>query len=204
MPTECAPRTTNMAVVKKLESLPTELQLTILNNMPDIGTLSALVHSSAIFHRVYSTNRSGVLTKVTLSVLREKLRKQENGAPKPTTFWEIIVPGKKVNPNLQPAIRSLCAQGHSGTEDSIRLTVEECIALLDITNFYRYHLEQREAGGWSMSCSAAYPGPAGWSMREDTQIHIFHPSIASDGTSWSWIERWVISRSEVLDAVLRA
>ena len=57
--------TTTMEL-SKLESMPTELHIAILEQAPDINSLSALVLASPVIHKAYTIARLSILTKVTL------------------------------------------------------------------------------------------------------------------------------------------
>lgn len=116
-----------MAKHSKLESLPAELQLEILNNLPDISTLSALVHATPILRRVYASNREKILTGCTLRELRTRVR--EPKIYMPIYHWNLQLRTEHIDPHLEPAIASYRAQSQDGTINKIRLSVEECIAL---------------------------------------------------------------------------
>ncbi|MCJ1473543.1 hypothetical protein MMC13_002194 [Lambiella insularis] len=52
--------------VLTIEGLPYELKVAILTRLPDLATLSALIHASPSFHQVYAAERVKVLSTVTI------------------------------------------------------------------------------------------------------------------------------------------
>ena len=54
------------------DTLPTELSLQILKNMPNKKTLQSLIHASPTYHRVYLMDREEIFTAVTLRELAER------------------------------------------------------------------------------------------------------------------------------------
>jgi len=61
--------------LSKLESMPTELHIIILEQLPDINSLSALVHASPVIYKAYSIARETILTKV---IVREVLQRMHH------------------------------------------------------------------------------------------------------------------------------
>lgn len=167
----------------KLESLPAELRLAVLNHLPDIRTLSALVHASPMFHASYTIDRERLLTKHTLA--------QMGGIGSaiscpPYTWDEHLVPcgtdiktkpsnnflgrliGKKVDPNLESAILSCFAQYRANRTAAIVLSVEQCLALRKVGFFY---LRCR----WWQSGDPRAWRQAGWCNSSDWQYLISDP-----------------------------
>ena len=62
-----------MAAVKShLDSLPFELKFKLLRALPDISTLSNLVHASPAYHELYVANCEKIFTAVTINGLEGK------------------------------------------------------------------------------------------------------------------------------------
>lgn len=59
-----------MAALCPLESMPYELKVAILHNLPDVQTLSSLIHASPAYHAVYTGDREALLTSSTLRDLQ--------------------------------------------------------------------------------------------------------------------------------------
>lgn len=132
-----------MTTNSKMESMPTELKIVLLEQMPDINTLSALVHASPIFHAVYLVNREEVLTKTTLREL--STRKQPidiDELLKPAALCNIVTRNGDLNPNLKPAIRACHAQAND--TDGLKLSVGNCIALRTLCFYYRWQVVESQ------------------------------------------------------------
>lgn len=54
-------------IFPSLEGLPTELRTALLLNLPDLTTLSRLVHASVVFHAQYLLDRKSILSRALLS-----------------------------------------------------------------------------------------------------------------------------------------
>lgn len=133
-----------MAVLSRIENVPTELMIKLLQQTKDVVTLSALVHASPLFHAVYIENREKILTEVTL---------REMKGLEITCFanWEEVNPVEvsfrieascRMEPRylnqklIELAIRKCYAQYQADGQDSIRLSIYECIALRSLTACY--------------------------------------------------------------------
>ena len=138
-----------MAVVGKLESIPTELQIFILEHLPDTGTLSALVHASPVLHDVYRAKREGILTAVTIQELRTRDHQPFliDEILKPAAICHLVTSNKEVNPNidpnLKPALKACQAQAHASANTQFILSVDHCIALRTIVYYYGWQIERR-------------------------------------------------------------
>ena len=60
------------AVESHLGSLPFELKFKLLKTLPDISTLSNLVHASPAYHELYAANCETIFTAVTINELEGK------------------------------------------------------------------------------------------------------------------------------------
>lgn len=142
-----------------LEALPQELKLKLLHQIPDVVTLSALIHASPTYHELYAALREEILTSTTL---KELSARDINLLP-PSPFVEVRVYGPwKPREDLWHAIQSLyhqaspttivanpvasgwthaihCTPGQQNPSDCgrspkhiLKLTVEHCLALRTI------------------------------------------------------------------------
>lgn len=120
--------------------MPTELIINILEQMPDVNTLSAIVHASPVYHAIYLAKREKILTEVTLRKIEELEITSYAG-------WEEVDPvevsfltkPKYVDRKIiELAIRRCHAQYQADGRDNIRLSINECIALRSLTacNFW--------------------------------------------------------------------
>lgn len=129
-----------MAIDGHLESMPTELKIAFLKQLPDINTLSALVHASPVFHAVYLAIREDILTKTTLRELSTKNQFLHIGdLLKPASLCHFVTGTGELDPSLEFAIRASQAQANKITD--IRLTVDSCIALRTLRFYYGWELE---------------------------------------------------------------
>lgn len=97
-----------MAQSSRLEVLPTELKLAVLNQLSDVKSLSALVHASPIFHKVYSLDRELILTKITIRELRN--RPNSVDILRRTSLSSVTMTSKALDKNLELAIASARTQ----------------------------------------------------------------------------------------------
>jgi hypothetical protein len=142
-----------------LEALPQELKLNLLDQIPDVATLSALIHASPTYHELYAALREEILTSITL----KELFAREIKLLPPSPFVEIRVYGlSKPREDLWHAIQSLyhqasptpitadqvasgrthathCAFGQQNPSNGglpgqgiLKLTIEHCLALRTI------------------------------------------------------------------------
>jgi len=135
-----------MATDSKLESMPTELKIALLERVPDINTLSALVHASPIFHAVYLANREDILTETTLQELSSRDQTLSiDELVKPAALCNIVTKNGELDLNLEPAIISCQAQAQAqaranGGKICITLSVDHCIALRTLLSYYGWQI----------------------------------------------------------------
>lgn len=128
-----------MAIDGQLESMPTELKIAFLKQLPDINTLSALVHASPVFHAVYLAIREDILTKTTLRELSTKNQSLNiDDLLKPASLCHFVTRNGELDPNLESAIKACQAQANKTTD--IKLTVDSCIALRTLCFYYSWEL----------------------------------------------------------------
>ena len=135
-----------MATNSKLERLPTELKIALLQQMPDINTLSALIHASPIFHAVHLANREDVLTKTTLQELSTRKRSINiDELLKPATLCHVVTKIGKLDQNLKLAIKACHAQVRANSgKVCLKLSVEHCIALRTFCFYYGWQIAETE------------------------------------------------------------
>ena len=153
-----------MATSCVLDSLPTEIKILLLRQIPDVATLSAVVHASPCYHSLYLAVREEVLTAITF----RELSARNVCIITPLSFAQVRVRGYgEPRRELQAALWSICDQAASvsatntiasdqltSTADigsasdqrsktssgfsrpcKMRLKVEHCLALLTIEDF---------------------------------------------------------------------
>ena len=128
----------------KLESLPAELQLALLELLPTITTLSALVHASPILHATYLTHREAILTKLTLQEFRIRTPPLNiSEILKPAAFCHLVTKTEALDRDLEPALKACQAQqAQSNRAASVKLSVEQCIALRTLRFYYSFQIEE--------------------------------------------------------------
>ena len=176
-----------METSSKLECLPAELKVIILQQLADIRTLSALVHASPAFHEVYTANRERIFTIHTLRQLNRCVRINQ----RPLAVWEILVHGEEIEPNLKPAIQSCCVQAHAGKAANIRLPIHQCLALRKVV----------QIGYWKTVGSEVarfYPAESYKPPKLRTRIPSFRVLMGRFGCSAEWKLEWI----EALEMVL--
>ena len=90
-----------------LEDLPKELKMHLLHHMPNVSTLSALIHASPSYHDIYVALHEELFTAATLQELSER----KIDILMPCSFVEIQVRGDgEPNMELESAIQSLWDQ----------------------------------------------------------------------------------------------
>ncbi len=115
--------------------------MALLRQMPDINTLSALIHASPIFHAVYLANREDILTKATLRELSTKNQSLNlDELLQPASLCHLVTKNRKLDRNLEPAIKACHAQANSATD--IKLSVDQCIALRNLLFYYSWQIEE--------------------------------------------------------------
>ncbi len=132
-----------MATNSKIESMPTELKIALLEQVSDIHSLSALIHASPIFHAVYLANREDILTKTTLQEMSTKDQSLNiNELMKSAVVCHLGTKNGKLNPNVEPAI--IACQAQANTTTDIKLTVDHCIALRTLRFYYGWQIAERQ------------------------------------------------------------
>jgi len=132
-----------MATNNKLESMPTELKIALFEQLPDIDTLSALIHASPIFHAVYLAHREDILTKTTLQEMSTKDQSLNiNELVKSAVLCHLGTKNGKLNPNVEPAIQACQAQANTTTD--IKLTVDHCIPLRTLCFYYGWQIAESQ------------------------------------------------------------
>lgn len=147
-----------MASANKLDSLPTELSMAILGYVPDVRTLSALVHASPKLHAVYSAVRESVLTRATLRELGTKdLALDIEAFLKPAEVYCLYTTQKTLDPHSRPAVKS--CQVQSSKAVNIILSVSQCIALRTLVSYYGWSVVEDDPLG-TQGCSKMYRNSA--------------------------------------------
>jgi len=138
IPSSYPAQLSTMATNSKLESMPTELKIAVLEQLPDIKTLSALIHASPIFHAVYLANREEILTSTTLHELSTKDRPISiDELLKAAALCHLVTKNGKLDPNLEPAIKACQAQARANSgKVCLKLSVDHCIALRTLLFYY--------------------------------------------------------------------
>jgi hypothetical protein len=130
-----------MAIDSKLESMPTELKIALLEQVSDIHSLSTFIHASPIFHAVYLANREDILTKTTLPELSTKNQSLNiDELLKPAGLCHLVTKAGDLDANLEPAIKAGHAQANNTTD--IKLSVDHCIALRTLLFYYSWQIEE--------------------------------------------------------------
>lgn len=119
-------------VASHLEALPNEAKLMILRQLPDLLTVSSIVHASPAFHQVYRLARVEILTRFTI----EHLLDVNEHALERTAFMSIAFHGGE---GAHGRYQISCALSRIWTlvenEQTIELPVEDCLALLRMRGF---------------------------------------------------------------------
>ena len=84
----------------RLQALPVELKIKVLKFLPQISTLSNLVHASAAYHRVYAANREAIFTAVTI----RELESRDIDILKPTPSAAVLIRKNNLHPLIKPAV----------------------------------------------------------------------------------------------------
>ena len=137
-----------------LESLPTELKLSILLHSPDLSTLSALVHASPGLHKVYARFRSTILPQVTW----RELAKRNIDLFKHTQICEVRIRNKNFKSTYLTAAfqqifqhcrdrawHHLCLAAPTDPNKLVGLNITQCITLLTIQEIVNWKIK-RSAG----------------------------------------------------------
>lgn len=190
---------TTMMALSKLESMPTEIHLAILEQLLDISSLSALVLASPILYQAYLIDQETILTKATLRELNERV--QGDIIPFVSCHWELGIQGEDSKENLQPAIMSLGKQAHTRKPHDIRLTLEHCNALLTI---WAMHRQIRACHGGDQWCTCtAYPTEycfGDWYWRKGMGVWL-HPEEVED-YMYDQTPQWWVDWSRTLEVIM--
>jgi len=118
------------------EDLPVELSLMIFRHLPDITTLSALVHASPANHAAYAAHREGIFTNFTIN----ELRNRDADITMPAAFVEVNTTDNEAR---KSHVKSGILTYHEAVQEhkNLRLTVEQCLALLAIRDVVRWSLK---------------------------------------------------------------
>ena len=123
-------------LIISLKDLPVELRLMIFPYLPDITTLSALVHASPAYHAAYAAyaaNREKIFTCFTI----KELKNRDADILTPASFVEVNTPDNEARRSyLKSAVPAYLQAVEEHKEP--RLTVEQCLALLAIRNVVRW------------------------------------------------------------------
>ena len=132
------------------ESLIPEIKIEILRVMPDIRTLSALVHASPSFHAAYQTVRPEILTtrrgvypytpccfaQVTLRRTKYHPYYQPQSFPYTQPADSVIAADKAAVSNIQRILRLVWTRlGAGAGGPKLNLCVADCVALLQIVRY---------------------------------------------------------------------
>lgn len=132
-----------------LETIPPEIKHNIFSNLTRIADLKSLVHASASYYRTYLSDntREKVLTELTLS----ELEARDVNLFHPVPFLEICLRDRaRLGPETESALVAVRAQRktqirarNEGVKviPRIKLSVAECVALLNIQDILPWHLE---------------------------------------------------------------
>lgn len=116
-----------------LEDLPVELRLMIFPYLPDITTLSALVHASPAYHATYAANRGEIFTYFTI----KELENRNTDILMPASFVEVNTTDNEAR--WSHSISAIPAYHRPVQEhQEPRLTLEQCLALLAIRDVVRW------------------------------------------------------------------
>lgn len=142
-----------------LETLPQELKLNLLHQIPDVAALSPLIHASPIYHELYTALREEIFTSTTLKELSARdvkllppspfveVRAYRPWTPREDLWHAIQSLYHQANPTQFTADlvasgrthATHCTRGQQNASDCghpsqriLRLTIEHCLALRTI------------------------------------------------------------------------
>lgn len=99
----------------------------IIRRLPDIASLSALVHASPAYHALYAAHRERILTRFTVV----ELSNRSINVTQRASFLEVNVKGDGLpSPHIKTGILAL----HKALREQMmaQLSVEQCLALLTL------------------------------------------------------------------------
>ena len=139
-----------------METLAPEIKIEILRLVPDVRTLGALVHASPSYHATYQTVRAEILALTTLKTLRRRgvhistpccfaqvtlrhtkyhpLNQPERFFPYKAPAKAVIQKEKAVVKQVEKLLPRLWTE-FGVKEPNVKLSVEDCIALLQIVRY---------------------------------------------------------------------
>ena len=216
-----------MGPPSRLESLPNELKLSIINELSQTGYVtalihaspvfyvSALIHASPIFHTFWRTIRQQFLTKQAIRHIGDWVRSSEYHPEKPTAVWILAARmiGRRpegIHPHLEAAVRTMCAQIQNGRPESISLSIDQSLALLTVASVDCYKFSDGDD-----DCDTVMEGLLYYVN------NVTYPSLRTiEGTIWvTWIivprfadedlsmfdercEKWLVEGSENLEMIV--
>ena len=146
--------------VNKMETLPAELILQIIDHVQELPTLSALVHASPVFHRVYAAHRAELLTKITLRSLEAR------GVlfPEPVSWAEVcftdgesaVLPLLEEADSLRFVLKEINLQLESKRRSRMVFSVDECLILRKILHITTYSVGKniwKDGSGLGRTCT---------------------------------------------------
>lgn len=134
-----------------MESLPNELKRYVLKAAPNVTTLSALVHSSPIYHAVYLTMREECLTQVTI----RDLKSRDMDILEPASWFEVSLrDGQPPDADLKLALKA--CQQQVRMLQPIMLTVPQCCSLMRLTDICPW-TRKLTAHTLTIECPRIYP-----------------------------------------------
>ena len=134
--------TATAAPNSSIETLPTELKLEILELVPDLKSMGALVHASPSYHQLYVAERERTLTRLTLADLAER------GIELPEHRMAILdysVRDGFPSRRLQETLRAYYSQLASKVR-FLRLKVWQCIELLNLSDVVCWWATENDVG----------------------------------------------------------
>ncbi|CAF9910953.1 MAG: hypothetical protein HETSPECPRED_010244 [Heterodermia speciosa] len=132
-----------------MESLSPELVLQIFDHVQELPTLSALVHASPSFHKVYAAHRAEIFTAFTFRFL-EARGIRFTGPPISwvevrCTKLSFSSPPPRVNPaSLQAVLKKINLQLENKRGSRISLTVDDCLILKEIRHIIVYFADKEK------------------------------------------------------------
>ncbi|KAL8785334.1 MAG: hypothetical protein Q9195_008678 [Heterodermia aff. obscurata] len=128
------PRSTDLPAT--LDGLPTELKLMILNEIPDLRSLSALIRASPLYSRAYFDVQEELFNKQTFKELERRglrLLPRDIDLPRSLAWLEVsVIGGGPPPPDLGPALFAFYGGLEMGK--TTRLSMNHCKALLTLSD----------------------------------------------------------------------
>ena len=135
-----------------LEGLPIELRLKVLEKVSDPDTLRRLVHASPSYYWLYYHDRAHIWTRMTLRNLASRgVNVLEESAPCVQVSFQDDAPSEEV---LHFVLRACYRRMQAG--EAIELGIDNCKALLKITDAVRWKTERLPDQKEKLQCSRAF------------------------------------------------